>query len=79
MIQKIATKFIDDKGFVFPGGQELVAAHKSNPDDTKLIIVDIYMPGYDGFDTLNDIRNFDNSRGRKTKVMAMSGDTDDDD
>lgn len=78
-IQKIATKWLEGKGIVFSEGQDLVAAHKASPSDTKIIIVDLQMPGYDGFQTLNDIRDFDNGRGSKTKVYALSGDYDDDD
>ena len=76
LMQKIAGKFLGDAGTIFPGGQELFDCHKANADGTKYCIVDLNMPDPDGYATLELIRKFDTSKGRVTRVIALSGDAD---
>jgi CheY-like chemotaxis protein len=78
LMQKIAGKFLGDAGSIFPGGQELFDRHKGDPSGTKYCIVDLNMPDPDGYATLELIRKFDKSNGRVTRVIALSGDADED-
>ena len=38
-----------------------------------LVLSDVAMPGKDGFELLNEIRSMDQSEGRKTPVIAITG------
>ncbi len=52
-------------------GEEAVAMHKSFKPD--IIILDLMMPVKSGYAALKDIRGSENSHGKKTAVIVITG------
>ncbi|MDR2587662.1 MAG: response regulator [Coriobacteriales bacterium] len=53
-------------------GQEAVEAFAAEPDAFDLILMDIQMPGMDGYEATRRIRKMDNPHARRVPIIAMT-------
>jgi PAS domain S-box-containing protein len=71
--QKLAVRLLEKRGFVVTvvgEGRAAIAEHEKNPFDA--ILMDIQMPGMDGFEATAAIRRKEKSTGAHVPIIAMT-------
>jgi signal transduction histidine kinase/CheY-like chemotaxis protein len=73
--REIAAALLEPTGLAMvhaTNGQEAVDAFAARPEDFDLILMDIQMPGMDGYDATILIRGMDTPRAQQVPIIAMT-------
>jgi signal transduction histidine kinase len=73
--REIAAALLEPTGLALihaTNGQEAVDAFAANPDDFDLVLMDIQMPGMDGYDATLLIRKMNTPKAQQVPIIAMT-------
>ncbi len=71
----VATTFLEQFGYSYEvahNGLEAVEKIKNGARDYAAILMDVQMPGMNGYETTRAIRSHEQQRGRLTPIMGMT-------
>jgi len=74
--QKVAVRLLEQRGHTVvvanDGAEAVAATEASDGREFDLILMDLRMPGMDGFEATKEIRNAEKTRGGRIPIVAMT-------